>query len=97
MRVVDPALRLSAQRALLGAISPEVRLVKVSRIGAEIVLTTLTSEPLRPAALDAIETAASEIIADFPDCQIRGVVEVSLEKLPVENVLSAGWVFKRLE
>lgn len=97
MNVVDPALRLSAQRALLGAIHPQVRLIKVTRDGSTIRLTVLTSEPLSESAREAISIAATEIVADFPDCQIHEHVAITRDPLPVEDILVEGWIYKRAD
>jgi hypothetical protein len=50
---------------LLGAIYPEVRRVKVRRLGDRISFTALCDLPLSNAALNALSTAATEIAADF--------------------------------
>jgi hypothetical protein len=97
MITVDPALRLSAQRALLGAISPQVRLIKVRRDEEVIRLTTWIAEPLGDDAVDALAVAATEIIADFPDCLIEERLIVSQAPLPVEDCLAEGWVYRRAE
>jgi hypothetical protein len=97
MTVVPADLRLSAQRALLGAIHPEVRLVKVKLIGSTIVVTTLSEMPLTEEAWQALSSAAGEIIADFPDYQIEEHFVVSADALPYENILEEGWVYQRAE
>jgi hypothetical protein len=97
MNAVDPNLRLSAQRALLGAIYPHVRLIKVQRQGELIRLTTWVAEALSDDAVEAISIAASEIIADFPDCSIEESLIVSREPLPVEDYVAEGWVYCRAE
>jgi hypothetical protein len=97
MTAVDPALRLSAQRALLGAIHPEVRMVKVNRTGSIISLIVLAAESLSDEARDALACAATEIASDFPDCRIDERVEISAHPLPKEDVLSNGWVYQRAE
>lgn len=97
MDVIDASLRLSAQRALLGAIHPQVRLIKVSRDGSLIRLTILAAEPLGGKAVDALSAAAAEIVADFPDCRIEERVIVTKDPLPTEDVLAAGWVYQSAE
>jgi hypothetical protein len=94
---VDPSLRLSAQRALLGAITPEIRLIKVRKDGAQITFTTIIAQPLGEEAEEALSIAATEIAADFPECQIREHLFVSAEDLPREGQLDEGWVYQRLE
>ena len=97
MNAVDPNLRLSAQRALLGVISPEIRLIKVRRDVELILLTTIFSRLPSDAEKEALSVAAIEVIADFPDCRIEERVIVSVEPLPVEDVLEEGWVYLRAE
>jgi hypothetical protein len=97
MVAVDPNLRLSAQRALLGVIRPEVRLIKVRRDDDQIVFTTIVSLPPSATLKDALSVAATEIIADFPDCRIEERIIVNSEFLPAEDVLDEGWVYLRSE
>lgn len=97
MSAVDSQLRLSAQRALLGAIHPDVRMVKVRRDGSRITFTAICHQPFNDDALDALTTAAAEIAADFPDCCIDERIVSSNEPLPLDNVLTEGWVFLRAE
>lgn len=97
MNVVDPDLRLSAQRALLGAISPHIRLIKVRRSGSSITMTTIASQPLGDRAEEALSVATTEIVADFPDCQIEEQLLISSKELPRENLLEQGCVFQRFE
>lgn len=97
MNAVDPSLRLSAQRALRGVISPEVRLIKVRRDGAQIVFTTITDRPLTSELREALEVASTEIVADFPNCRIEDRFLVSTAPLPREDVLAEGWVYERAE
>ena len=94
---VRPDLRLSVQRALLGAVSHKVRLIKVRRDGDAITMTTIVAEPLDNEAGEALSFAATEIIADFPDCQIREHLIVSVDELPRENLFEHGWVYQRRE
>ena len=97
MSAVDPNLRLSAQRALLGAISPEIRLIKLRQDGDRIVFTTIVSRSPSDDVKEALSVAATEVIADFPDCRIEERLTVSSEPLPVEDPLGEGWVYRRLE
>jgi hypothetical protein len=97
MNAVPSELRLSAQRALLGAIYPEVRLVKLKLEGSKILLTTIADRPLSGACADALSVAAAEIISDFPDCDLNEQVIVSIGELPKEGSLSEGWVYQRAE
>ncbi|MBR0551183.1 hypothetical protein [Stakelama marina] len=97
MTPVAADLRLSAQRALLGAIYPEVRMVKVRRDGNRIILTAICEKPFSDNALDALSTAAAEIAADFPECDLDECIVGSNEPLPREDVLGEGWLFERAE
>ena len=93
----DPALRLSAQRALLGAIHPVIRRVKVKRDGSNIVLTAVASAPLSDLECEALSIAATEIVADFPGSSVEERLIISSDPLPSEDLLSEGWVFQRAE
>ncbi|MBB5712787.1 hypothetical protein [Sphingomonas xinjiangensis] len=97
MTPVAADLRLSAQRALLGAIYPDVRMVKVRRDGSRITFTAICDKPFSDDALDALTTAASEIAADFPDCDVDEIIAGSSDPLPQEDVLTEGWLFQRAE
>jgi len=98
MNVVPAELLLSAQRALLGAIFPELRLIKVKRAGSTIFFTAVADRPLSEAAMEALSIAATEIIADFPDCsRISEQFFVTEAELPKEDVLQEGWVYQRAE
>jgi hypothetical protein len=95
MDVVDPSLRLYGQRALLGEISHDVRLVKIRRDGDRITFTAVCDPPLSDVALNALTIAASEIAADFPDCRLDERITASADPLPKEDVLAEGWLFNR--
>jgi len=97
MNVVDPGLRLSALRALLGAIHPDVRLIKVRRDGEKITFTAICDLPFSDTTLDALTTAAAEIQSDFPDCDVNEKILGSADPLPRENILEEGWIFQRAE
>ncbi len=97
MPVADPALRLSALRALLGAISPKIRLVKVASALAEIELTAIAECELSEDEREALSIAAAEIIADFPASTIAERVIVDKGPLPAEDVMRAGWIYQRYE
>jgi len=97
MTAFDPALLLSAQRALLGAIDADVRLISVRRDDAMITMTTVSARPLSDAAAEALSIAATEIIADFPDCAIREQFVVS-DVVPFQrDGVGEYRVFQRLE
>ncbi len=97
MQAVDATLRLSAQRALLGAIHHDVRLVKVRRDGDRITFTAICDLPFSDDALDALTTASAEIAADFPTCIVDECITGSADPIPLEDVLMEGWVFQRAD
>ncbi|MEP7210418.1 MAG: hypothetical protein ABI740_06245 [Alphaproteobacteria bacterium] len=97
MPAVDPTLRLSAIRALLGAISPKIRLVKVSSTASLITLTAVADSELGEDEREALSIAAAEIVADFPAHTIDERVTVDKGPLPTEDVLQAGWIYRRYE
>jgi hypothetical protein len=82
MPPVAADLRLSAQRALLGAIYPEVRMANVRRDGSRIIFTAICEKPFSDDALDALTIAVSEIVADFPDCELDESIVGSNDPLP---------------
>ena len=90
-------LRLSAQRALLGAISPSVRLVKVVDNGRDIDFSVIAAEPLDSAAAEALSIAAAEIVSDFSDRTISENISVYTGPLPKEDIFEHGWVYLRAE
>ncbi|MCE9523032.1 MAG: hypothetical protein K8S25_11460 [Alphaproteobacteria bacterium] len=96
-RVVDPRLRLSAQRALLGAICPAVRLIKVALCEREIVFSVVAAARLSAAEREALSVAAAEILSDFPDCTIKEEMVVDDGAIAREDVLVHGWVYLRAE
>lgn len=93
--IVQSALLLSAQRALLGRIHPEMRIVKIRAIGDTIVLLVITDRDPSDRARGDISEAAAEIIADFPEAvRISERFEVISRPIPQEDALSNGWVFQ---
>jgi hypothetical protein len=94
---VDSGLRLSAQRALLGVITPNIRLIKVENNEGLIVFTVISSAPLSELEREYLSISATEIVADFPACKIIEKVVVDVTPIPHEDSLSAGWVYRRAE
>jgi hypothetical protein len=90
-------LRLSAQRALLGVISPTMRLIKVSKSGQQIAFTVIVDAPPSETDREALSIAATEIVADFPECNI--VEQILIDQGPIlrEDGLAEGWVYFRAE
>ncbi|MBI0476301.1 hypothetical protein D9601_13180 [Sphingomonas sp. MA1305] len=72
-------------------------MVKVRRDGSQITFTAICDQPFSDNALDALATAAAEIAADFPECEVDGRFVGSTAALPAENVLAEGWIFQRAE
>ena len=96
-KVVDIALRISAQNAFLGRIHDCMRLIKINESDDVINLSVIVSEEPVQDVVDDISEAAAEIVADFSDKRISETVEVSTVDLPRENILQAGWIFRRAE
>lgn len=97
MTAFDPTLLLSAQRALLGAIDADVRVISIRRDGATITMTTVSARPLDEGAAEALSIAATEIVADFPDCVIQEQFVVS-KVVPFQRDNAGEYrVFQRLE
>ena len=97
MKAVDPNLRLSAQRALLGAIHPAIRMVKVRRDADRITLSAVCDLIMNDLAVEALQIAATEIAADFPMCKVEEKIIRSADPLPREDVLAEGWIFQRAQ
>lgn len=96
--ITQSALRLSAQRALLGRIYPEMRIVKIQATGDTILLLVITDRDPSDQAREDISEAATEIIADFPEAaRIEERFEVTSHPIAQEDVLAKGWVFQRAE
>ena len=84
-------LLLSAQRALLGAISHPVIAVAVRADDLELVMIVQIDGSLDDDEQEALEVAASEIIADFP-----AATSVRVEYRSDEALDGALLVFQRL-
>jgi hypothetical protein len=96
--IIQSELRLSAQRALLGKIHPEMRLVKIKSLGQDIYLSVVMSSPPNDRVIDDISNAAAEIIADFSTAnRIEEHIEISTSPLCAEDVLVEGWIYQRAE
>jgi DNA-binding protein len=91
-------LRLSAQRALLGRIHSEMRLVKIKAVGTEITLSVIVASQVINRLRADVSEAATEIISDFSQAtRIDEHFEISGGPISVENVLTEGWIFRRAE
>jgi hypothetical protein len=96
--VVHAELRLSAQRAFLGRIHPEMRLIKAKFDGDWIVLSVILDREPSDTLSDDISEAATEIIANFwAPTKIKEKIDISVEPLVREDVLNEGWIYQRAE
>ena len=87
------AVRLSAQRALLGAIAPGVVGVCVQLIGDRLLFRAFVDAPLGVDEHEALEVAATEMAADFPAV---ADLEVEISERSSEPLRCPGdWVFLR--
>ena len=96
-KIVDAALRISAQMAFLGRIHDCMRLIKINESDNVILLSVVVSGDPDQEVVDDISEAAAEIVADFSDKKISEKLEVSTVDIPRENILQAGWIFRRAE
>ena len=60
------SLRLSARRALLGAVGPSVRAVSVGARDKVILFRALVDPDVTDEEREDLEVAATEVIADYP-------------------------------
>lgn len=72
-------------------------MVKVRRHEDRITFTAICDQPFSDDVLHALTMAASEIAADFPDCDVDESIIGSTDPLPQEDVLAEGWSFQRAE
>lgn len=87
---------LSAQRALLGMITPNMRAITVGWQGPRIRLRFYFSYPPSEAEIELTSTVAGEMIADFEEATIAEEAMVSQEKLSNLELLDA-WIYIRRE
>src|SRR5262245_1630481 len=96
--MAPPSVRLSAQRAFLGRIHPEMRLVKVKICDDELVVTIIVDRNLSERAVEDVSEAITEILADVPAiARFKQNVAMSDSALPKEDVLEEGWIYQRAE
>ncbi|MFN3814832.1 hypothetical protein [Brevundimonas sp.] len=67
----DILLRLSAQRALLGAVTRNLRSFSVDMNGGTVTCQAVFEEAPAAEEIDLIQSAGTEIIADFLDAKIE--------------------------
>ena len=66
MNDIRTALLLSVQRALLGAVAPDLRAVSCGWAGTEITLRFVFDGEIAEANTEAAQIVGAEVIADFP-------------------------------
>ncbi|MGO8174209.1 hypothetical protein ACC764_27430 [Rhizobium ruizarguesonis] len=88
-------LRLSVQRALLGAVSSTVAAVTCGWNGNEIVLEFLVDSDFNDEDRERMEVVASEVVADFGDETIRTVFTSLPSDGPKASVAKRWWAYKR--
>ena len=66
----DILLRLSAQRALLGAVTPNLRSFSVEMNGGTVTCQADFQDAPAAEEIDLVQSAGTEIIADFVDAKI---------------------------
>lgn len=90
-------LLLSAQRALLGAVYPEVRAVSVGILSEKLFVNYYLDRPLTDEDRENLSIIATELLADFPDIdQLAELCE--FDTRPVHELdRLMGWVYIRKE
>jgi hypothetical protein len=85
-------LRLSAQRALLGAVGRNVLGVCVALEGDRLLFRGYVGEHATEDEREALDFAASEMLADFPDV---GSLDLEIEQADATALPGCGgqWVF----
>jgi hypothetical protein len=92
----DIALRLSAQRALLGAVTQNLRHVSCDISGGDIAVLFVFDGPISEQDRDAASIACAEIISDFPGTISEECVRVDAPA-PYRDKALRYWVFQRME
>jgi hypothetical protein len=74
-------LRLAAQKALWGNVGPHVRSVYVGYSGGAVRFNALVDADLPEDEREALQEAATEVIADYPDpWQVRETITVDAQR-----------------
>jgi hypothetical protein len=93
MQIERARLLLSVQRALLGAIGESVQAICVDWDERRIMMTAFSAGELTDDEREALEVAATEVVADFP---VGAVVDVEVVEGAEEPFKAKGeWVFLR--
>ena len=92
-------LQLSAERAFLGSIYPEMRAVRIRAEGSDIILSVILDKEPSEIVREAISVAATEISEDFPGECDRVVEDVIVNSGPIaiENGVSWSCIYERSE
>lgn len=90
------AVLLALQRALLGAIGPNLRGVTVGWSENEVRVRSLYSGPIRDADRESMNEVEAHLLGDFPEDRIELVLESYDEPGLAERALDA-WVYCRRE
>lgn len=90
-------LRLSVQRASLGAVSSALAAVTCGWNGNEIVLEFLVDSDFNDEDRERMEVVASEVVADFGDEAITTVFTSPPSDGPKVPVAKRWWAYKRFQ
>ncbi len=90
-------LRLSCVHAFISRVQANVRLIKITAVEAKILITVVLEDSPSQEQLESIQDASTEVIADFPGCNISEDIKISQDDIPFENVVEQGWIFRRHE
>lgn len=98
MKVTDRiTLLLSCQRALLGAITENIRGITAALDGDVIRLRFIHEGDLSEEGRDRLEVVATEVVADFNDRDIEVSYMRADPPAKVEPYKLDDWVYKRYE
>jgi hypothetical protein len=89
-------LRLSAQRALLGAVTPNLRHVSCDVANGDIAVLFVFDGPITEQNRDAASTACAEIISDFSGNISETIARIDAPA-PYRDKALHYWVFQRQE
>jgi hypothetical protein len=93
-------LRLSASRAFIGLIRPVYRRIGVKLVRGEVRLSVILEDDDEDTIVDIAEdisSAATEIVADFPDRHVRQDLVFSKDPLPAAHIIEDGLIYQRWE
>ena len=91
------AVLLSVQRALLGAIGPDLRDVTVGWSASEIRLRCLYDQPVEDPAWEAMGAVEAQLLGDFPTFQVHLELEHYARPLVLAERTLDTWVYARRE